>query len=106
MKFKEAGKLITNPTPEKFKILASKAKDFLDSKSANPKIIMIKAWNEWPESSVLAPTIKWEFGYLNAIKSIFGKPSCMKTKWDLLYEGFNNTVGFVDKPYDKKISLI
>jgi hypothetical protein len=103
MKAKWLGKLITNSSPDKFKILAQNAKNFVDNKSISPKIIMVKAWNEWPESSVLAPTKKWGFGYLNAIRDVFGKPSCIKTKWDNLYAGFNNTIGFIDKPQDKKI---
>lgn len=62
----------TDSTPEKFKEMLIAAKDFLD-KEAEPKIIMIEAWNEFGEGSYIEPTKKWGFKYLETIKEVFGK---------------------------------
>lgn len=60
-----------NPTPEKFRDMLIAAKEFLD-KEAEPKIIMIEAWNEFGEGSYIEPTKKWGFKYLETIKEVLG----------------------------------
>jgi hypothetical protein len=93
-KFKKKGKIITNSSPDKFKTLAEEAKKFVDEKNTSPKIIMVKAWNEWPESSVLLPTKKWGFEYLNVIKEVFGSsPENVKAKKVFILAGQSNMVG-------------
>lgn len=67
----ENASVITYPDPDSFKILLQAAKNFIDTHDISTKLVVVKAWNEWPESSVLAPTKKHGFGYLNAIKSVF-----------------------------------
>lgn len=71
MKYRYNGKLITYCRPDRFHTQVNDAKQFVDQNNINPKIIMIKAWNEWPESSVLVPTESQQFGYLEAIKNTF-----------------------------------
>jgi hypothetical protein len=36
------------------------------------RIITINAWNEWGEGSYLEPEERTGYGYLNAIKEVFG----------------------------------
>lgn len=37
-----------------------------------PKILTINAWNEWTEGSYLEPDTVNGYGYLQAIKRVFG----------------------------------
>ncbi|MBK5196142.1 MAG: glycoside hydrolase family 99-like domain-containing protein, partial [Proteiniphilum sp.] len=37
-----------------------------------PKMITINAWNEWSEGSYLEPDTTWEYGYLEAVRNVFG----------------------------------
>jgi hypothetical protein len=62
----------TDSTPEKYKAMLQKAKSFVDQKNSQPKIIINEAWDEWGEGAVLAPTKKWGFAYLDAVKAVFG----------------------------------
>ncbi len=64
---------INNSTPEKFKKYLIKAKKFIDDNNIEPKIVTINAWNEWSEGSYLEPDKTWGYGYLEAVKSVFGK---------------------------------
>jgi hypothetical protein len=47
-------------------------KDRLLAAPTTPKIITVNAWNEWPEGSVLEPEQEYGYGYLEAIKAVFG----------------------------------
>ena len=60
-------KTVINSTPEKFQKLVQRAKNFVDTKNINPKIIMVEAWDEWSEGAVMAPTKKWGTRYIEAI---------------------------------------
>jgi hypothetical protein len=64
--------LITNSTPEKFKLMLENAKNFSDVNNIQPKIIISEAWDEWGEGSVLAPTKRWGTQYLDKIADVFG----------------------------------
>jgi hypothetical protein len=65
---------INNSTPEKFEKYLLKAKEYIDSNNIEPKIITINAWNEWSEGSYLEPDTIWKYGYLDAVKKVFGSP--------------------------------
>jgi hypothetical protein len=60
-------------TPKAFQGALQKAKIFIDNHPAQPKIVIINAWNEWTEGSYLLPDKKTDTQYLNAIKVVFGK---------------------------------
>lgn len=62
---------ITGGTPEKFKKMLLNAKHFVEQNGISPKIIIINAWDEWGEGSVLAPRAdKWGLEYLEAVRSV------------------------------------
>jgi hypothetical protein len=69
-------KSITHNTPDKFRTLLNKAKSFVNGNNIPPKLIMNEAWDEWGEGAVLAPTDRWGFGHLDALRREFtdGKP--------------------------------
>jgi hypothetical protein len=58
-------------TPEKFSTMINGIKSYADSQ--NNKMIMIEAWNEFSEGSVIEPTQEWGFGYLQAVKQNFAQ---------------------------------
>jgi len=67
----KGSKIVTNSTPEKFQQLAQDARNFVESKNINPKIIMVEAWSEWSEGAIMAPTQKWGTAYLQALAGKF-----------------------------------
>ena len=72
-RFPEYGKGNTvhcNNSPESFATLLSKAKQYVDQRPNQPKLITINAWNEWVEGSYLLPDMKHGFDYLEAVKDV------------------------------------
>lgn len=65
--------LIIDSTPEKFKQGLALAKKYIDEHPNNPKLITINSWNEWTEDSYLEPDDLNGYGYLNAVKDVFGE---------------------------------
>lgn len=58
-------------SPEKFKVLLKKMKEISDSLPEDAwarKIIMIDNWNEWDEGHFVAPSHKFGYKYLQAIR--------------------------------------
>ena len=43
-----------------------------DEHPEQPKFVMINAWNEWVEGSYLLPDRYWGYGWLEAVKEVFG----------------------------------
>lgn len=64
---------IHNSTPSKFEKYLIRAKNYIDENHIEPKMITINAWNEWSEGSYLEPDTTWQYGYLEAVKNVFGK---------------------------------
>jgi hypothetical protein len=60
-------------TPEEFKKSLVEMKKWLDAGGNQDKIFSINSWNEWPEGSYLEPDTTHGFGYLEAIKDVFGE---------------------------------
>ena len=59
-----------NP-PEEFKKALIKAKELADKNGVN--LITINSWNEWTETSYLQPDDLYGYGYLEAVKQVFGE---------------------------------
>lgn len=60
-----------NNTPENFEKALREAKSFIDRHNLHP-LITINSWNEWTETSYLQPDSLFGYGYLNAVKNVFG----------------------------------
>ncbi|HWQ92153.1 MAG TPA: glycoside hydrolase family 99-like domain-containing protein [Clostridia bacterium] len=60
-------------TPKAFQKASQMIKDRLNSRK-QPRIVTVNAWNEWPEGSILEPEVEHGYGYLEAIRAVFGAP--------------------------------
>ena len=61
-----------NHSPEAFKSFLLEAKKYADEHPEQPKFVMINAWNEWVEGSYLLPDRYWGYGWLEAVRDVFG----------------------------------
>lgn len=61
-----------NHTPEVFEQHLRKAKEYADNHPEQPKIVTVNAWNEWVEGSYLMPDEVFGFGFLEAVRNVFG----------------------------------
>ena len=59
-------------TPAAFAEASRIIRDRLLASPTQPKVVTVNAWNEWPEGSVLEPDEEYGYGYLEAIKAVFG----------------------------------
>jgi len=62
-----------NNTPENFEKMLRLAKAHIDKYNLNPPLITINSWNEWTETSYLEPDDLYGYGYLEAVKKVFGE---------------------------------
>ena len=67
--------VVKENTPERFEGALRKAKDWLDARPDMHKLITINSWNEWTETSYLQPDDVYGYGYLDAVKHVFGPKS-------------------------------
>jgi hypothetical protein len=61
-------------TPDAFQAALRAARDFLEPRPPQDRILTINAWNEWTEGSYLEPDTVNGLHYLQAIRAIFGQP--------------------------------
>ena len=67
-------------TPQVFESYLREAKQYADSHAdTQPKFVFINAWNEWVEGSYILPDKLNGYGYLEAVRNVFG-PSCQFEK--------------------------
>ena len=64
--------VVTGNTPAAFKQSLEIIKQRLLAAPTVPKVVTINAWNEWPEGSCLEPMQRYGYGYLDAVKAVFG----------------------------------
>ena len=62
-----------NNTPENFEKGLRLAKDYLDRHPDQHKLVTVNSWNEWTETSYLEPDDLNGYGYLEAVKRVFGE---------------------------------
>ena len=62
-----------NNTPENFEKALREAKRFVDEHKLTPPLITINSWNEWTETSYLQPDNIYGYGYLEAVRRVFGE---------------------------------
>ena len=62
--------ITTNNGPENFKKCLEAVKEFCDQCDVN--LITVNSWNEWTETSYLEPDDLYGYGYLEAIRDVFG----------------------------------
>jgi hypothetical protein len=63
----------TDKTPELFKQMLQNAKEFVETRTpnANPKMVLVEAWNEFGEGDHIEPTAGTGFAHLDAIREVF-----------------------------------
>ena len=64
--------VVKNNTPENFEKALRMAKDYVDNHPKQAPLITINSWNEWTETSYLEPCTMYGYGYLEAVKRVFG----------------------------------
>ncbi|NOX53245.1 MAG: hypothetical protein GXP27_02170 [Planctomycetes bacterium] len=64
---------ITGNTPQQFREALASTRKRLEQDPNGPRILNINSWNEWTEGSYLEPDTHFRLGYLEAVKSVFGR---------------------------------
>ncbi len=64
--------VVINATPDAFEACLWKAKAWLDARPQQAPLVTINSWNEWTEGSYLLPDMRWGYGYLRAVRNVFG----------------------------------
>jgi len=59
--------LRTGSTPDLFRKSLQHARNYVNA----DRVVMIEAWNEWGEGSILEPSVEHRFAYLDAVRSVF-----------------------------------
>ena len=67
--------VVKNNTPEAVKEGFLMAKEYADSHPGQAPLVTVNSWNEWTETSYLEPDDLYGYGYLNAVKEVFGGKS-------------------------------
>jgi len=65
--------IVKNNTPENVRQSLEQARAFADAHPHQPPLITINSWNEWTETSYLQPDDLYGYGYLEAVKKVFGE---------------------------------
>lgn len=72
-RFPEKGKshvIHYHKSPESFAAYLLKAREYADRHPDQVPLITIFSWNEWVEGGYLLPDMRWNFGYLEAVKKV------------------------------------
>jgi hypothetical protein len=66
------GAIVRNNTPANVEAALRQAKAFADARPEQAPLITINSWNEWTETSYLQPCTRFGYGYLEAVRKVFG----------------------------------
>jgi len=72
-RFPEKGKshvIHYHKSPESFAAYLLKAREYADQHPEQIPLITLFSWNEWVEGGYLLPDMRWNFGYLEAVKKV------------------------------------
>ncbi len=74
-------------TPAKFEQTMRKVREWCDrnTPAGMPKLITLNAWNEWTEGSYLEPDTEFGYGWLEAVRRVFG-PAATNRPWRVFNE--------------------
>jgi hypothetical protein len=64
--------IVKNNTPANFEKALIMARDYADAHPNQAPLITINSWNEWTETSYLQPCTMYGYGYLEAVRNVFG----------------------------------
>ncbi len=65
--------VVTGSTPEKYEKALRAAKAFAQSDAFTGHFVTLTTWNEWTEGNYLEPSERYGYGYLEAVKRVFGQ---------------------------------
>lgn len=63
---------IWSQTPEEFRFMLAEAKKILETRPAEERVCFLNAWNEWTEGAYLEPDTVNGYGFLEAVRDIYG----------------------------------
>lgn len=66
------GGILWDNTPKNFERYLRLIKERTDKMEKAPALITVNSWNEWTETSYLEPDTIYGYGYLEAIRNVFG----------------------------------
>jgi hypothetical protein len=66
------GAVTRDNTPARFEAALRQAKAYTDARPGQAPLITINSWNEWTETSYLQPCSLFGYGYLEAVRNVFG----------------------------------
>lgn len=66
------GVVITGNTPARFEAALRRTADFMAIAEATGDMIHLSCWNEWTEGAYLEPDTQYQYGYLEAVRAVFG----------------------------------
>ena len=59
-----------NKSPDSFAAYLRRAVDYVEQHPDQARLITLFSWNEWVEGGYLLPDMRWEYGYLEAVKKV------------------------------------
>ena len=65
--------IMRGTSPDAYREMLRRARAFIEARGLR-RFVTVEAWNEWFEGSYVEPSTQWGFGWLEAIRDIFGKP--------------------------------
>jgi hypothetical protein len=64
--------IVKNNTPDQVRRALALAKAYVDAHPRQVPLVTINSWNEWTETSYLQPDDLYGYGYLEAVRAVFG----------------------------------